>query len=644
MRHNLILKLLTIFLVTFMIRLTGAGHLVNKFAHGPVIKSGPPGSWDSKDITSPKVLFHDGTYHMWYTGINTKGQMAIGYATSPDGINWTKFAGNPVLTTGEEGEWDVALVGGAEVVFHNGKYHMWYNGARSMPADDGLLVDIGYATSRDGVHWTKLEENPCIRGVYASGMRQVSVYAPSVIWDEGGFKMWYTTLVKNGLSINMASSGDGSSWQMNSANPAVQASDWRFDFVGEPQVIREKSGYKMYFTSSVNDNTELAYVTSGDGLAWVKPDTEEVITPGVVSGSKESRIGNGSVAHQNGIYKFWYSARIEGHWQICYAEDFENVPHVDKVDCLKKFHSIIENPEDRTLHLVATIHNSENRNSQVTASVKRLDGSEVGSFALENVDGEMWQGSWPMPVVEQTYQMAVTANCNETGSQNCSELWKPARFTTVGPIDMPEIKAEWIDRTEETFMVKIKARNRAAEGKAEKVTARLISFDTERVMSVQNIQKFGEIGPQQTVESSSVTYIHTDPKFQDSKDHFSVKVIFAYDGFDMMEFNVTLTPTPLVVAVENLTDRNPTHFELTQNYPNPFNPATTIQFSLPSAQDVVLNIYNNLGERVATLVNEPLNYGSYSYLWHAGNLPSGIYYYQLLAGPYGQVRKMILVK
>ncbi len=89
----------------------------------------------------------------------------------------------------------------------------------------------------------------------------------------------------------------------------------------------------------------------------------------------------------------------------------------------------------------------------------------------------------------------------------------------------------------------------------------------------------------------------------------------------------------------------PNQFHLRQNYPNPFNPATTIGFSMPVSGNVKLTIYNILGERITTLVNDFLQAGDYSYQWNAANFPSGVYYYSLSGGDsYYETKKMILLK
>jgi uncharacterized protein (TIGR02145 family) len=83
---------------------------------------------------------------------------------------------------------------------------------------------------------------------------------------------------------------------------------------------------------------------------------------------------------------------------------------------------------------------------------------------------------------------------------------------------------------------------------------------------------------------------------------------------------------------------------LAQNYPNPFNPLTTIKFTLPKSEYVQLKVYNILGKKVSTLVSNKLNQGNHIYIFDGKNLASGIYYYQLVAGDYREMKKMILLR
>ncbi len=86
-------------------------------------------------------------------------------------------------------------------------------------------------------------------------------------------------------------------------------------------------------------------------------------------------------------------------------------------------------------------------------------------------------------------------------------------------------------------------------------------------------------------------------------------------------------------------------FELLQNYPNPFNPSTNIQFSLPEAHNIKLEIFDVSGRKVATLFNgERLGAGSHTTTFRADNLSSGVYFYRLEAGTNIQIKKMLLIK
>jgi Secretion system C-terminal sorting domain len=86
------------------------------------------------------------------------------------------------------------------------------------------------------------------------------------------------------------------------------------------------------------------------------------------------------------------------------------------------------------------------------------------------------------------------------------------------------------------------------------------------------------------------------------------------------------------------------NFRLAQNYPNPFNPSTTISFNLKSAGKVALDVYNTLGQKVATVINKNMEAGQHQVKFDASNLASGVYLYKLTSGNLTQTRKMMLMK
>ena len=93
----------------------------------------------------------------------------------------------------------------------------------------------------------------------------------------------------------------------------------------------------------------------------------------------------------------------------------------------------------------------------------------------------------------------------------------------------------------------------------------------------------------------------------------------------------------------------PNEFNISQNYPNPFNPVTTIHFTLPASGHVQLVIFNILGQKIRTLIDENRKAGFYSLQWNgrddSGNpAPSGVYYYAIKAGKFQAIKRMILAR
>ena len=102
--------------------------------------------------------------------------------------------------------------------------------------------------------------------------------------------------------------------------------------------------------------------------------------------------------------------------------------------------------------------------------------------------------------------------------------------------------------------------------------------------------------------------------------------------------------TDLPTGIDILSDNQPTNFNLNQNYPNPFNPTTKIKYSVPQSSNVVIKVFDLLGNEIETLVDGHKPIGTYEITWYADNLPSGIYFYRLQANNFIQIKKMILLK
>ena len=88
----------------------------------------------------------------------------------------------------------------------------------------------------------------------------------------------------------------------------------------------------------------------------------------------------------------------------------------------------------------------------------------------------------------------------------------------------------------------------------------------------------------------------------------------------------------------------PKNYSLKQNYPNPFNPTTKIVYAIPKSGIVKIKVYDILGREVVNLINEEQSAGYHELIFYASALPSGIYFYNIIADNFVQTKKMILMK
>jgi hypothetical protein len=123
-----------------------------------------------------------------------------------------------------------------------------------------------------------------------------------------------------------------------------------------------------------------------------------------------------------------------------------------------------------------------------------------------------------------------------------------------------------------------------------------------------------------------------------------------YEGTIIINNNSPTDPVliPVLVVMESASVKSnpsiPTDFTLYQNYPNPFNPTTTIRFDLPEPTLVTLIVYNILGEKTATLINQRMKAGAHQTTFDGSPLAPGMYFYQIHAGKFTDTKKTVLVK
>jgi len=107
---------------------------------------------------------------------------------------------------------------------------------------------------------------------------------------------------------------------------------------------------------------------------------------------------------------------------------------------------------------------------------------------------------------------------------------------------------------------------------------------------------------------------------------------------------IPLTIPNIMYRLETESEALPEEFSLSQSYPNPFNAQCIIDYALPNASHVRLEIFDILGRRVSTLVDEDKHAGFYQATWDAKEQPSGMYFYRIEAGEFTETKKMMLLK
>ena len=169
----------------------------------PVLEHDSFGTWDETGVFFPVVYYdttavEDEKYKMWYHGF--EGTLVtelgrIGYATSPDGIDWTRYPENPVIEVESGSYYDTWIIP-TSVLFYAGEYHLYFTGWDGTGTNPWRYFTVGHATSENGTDWVYDDISPdAVLNVGASGDWdwRIARYG-SVLFVDNIFKMWYEGL------------------------------------------------------------------------------------------------------------------------------------------------------------------------------------------------------------------------------------------------------------------------------------------------------------------------------------------------------------------------------------------------------------------------------------------------------------------
>ncbi len=244
-------------------------------------------------VGTPNVIQDGGGYSMWFDTHFVPGRAGLFHATSVDGVMWTSL--QPSLLPGSAG-WEAIHVYNSAVIKEGPLYKMWYTGY------GGSNNRIGYATSTDGINWTKYAGNPVVQlGAWDSRVVRVG----SVLLDASAdlYKMWYTggSGWFHALQVGYATSPDGITWTKHPLPVFTfgPTTEWITNHVN---VVRRDSLYEMHFSSSTRD---IRRATSVDGINWTLDACGAAVEPTTASWDSVF-VGGASVLLEGGARKIWY--------------------------------------------------------------------------------------------------------------------------------------------------------------------------------------------------------------------------------------------------------------------------------------------------------------------------------------------------
>jgi hypothetical protein len=610
-------------------------HTVNpgewtRYPGNPILTEGPPGAWDDHGATYASVIYDSlaGEFRMYYHGFSGPTHQ-VGLATSTDGLNWSKYPGNPILTPGPD-PWDSTQVR-VPMVWKEGPedYRMIYTGLGS----GGFQV--GYATSSDGIAWTKHPANPVFNDpTWAHG--ETENWGVMKVGDE--YLMWYSDfgMRQSGIAV----STDLVAWTPHTPGPIFASSGDPSDYLYSqfcPSSFKYGDYYYVLvpsYTAEANYSRNYLYRSSSPYFPESDRELMRIVRTVGAEGSWDDHDGDTPFVFNLDIERtqffhneLWCYYSSEGGADMWKEGLF--IEH-DIADALSPAPLPEEGLDWQATGEIVVVDAPVRSGAR---AVRQYDSSAAASTQLKGFFDAMAAGR----VGAWMRRASTSAGDYDIYLYGGTALGCVAGLGRDGDFHYwdGEFHPTGVSWTVDTWYL-VTILFDAATGLYDFV---VLDDAMAEIVRVEGIA-FGN--PSSSIDQAMLytSSVYTGEAWMDD---------FHVTRWCGAEFETVIGEREEYVTDADPEGEIPDAVRLLRVYPNPFNPTATIRFALARRARIAVDVYDARGAHVARLLDEEREAGTHDVTWDGMNdrgahVDSGIYFCRIVSGVASDSKKMILLR